>query len=305
MNTQRAAAVFLATIAVQALGASILQSCPRKLDRCSDGSEPAAAQRLTVRIYKDFLVVMEGQIGDDQNGRELRHQNFVIDTGTAPSIVNETVVQRLGLQTSAASLTAVGRTFVTRSTVIPRLLLGPIRTKSLPVQVKSLAQLERDLAIPVAGIIGMDVLSQSDFRLDYEKREIDFGVPKDEGIPVAFDAHNGIAIADVTLEGRKVRMLVDTGSDQVSLLGGNLAGPLEFSLRAAAQSGSTVAENGMRVQEFAAHDIELAGQHFRREKAYLLANGSDPAFDGLLGVRALGFRGISFNQSQSVLYLEK
>jgi predicted aspartyl protease len=305
VNTKRTITWFLGLAAAQLLSGTLLFSCPKKLVHCVDTSADVSTQRFSVKIYKHFLVVMEGQIGGDQIGGELPRQNFVLDTGTAPSIINEAVVHRLGLQTSAASLTAVGRTIVTRSAVIPQLQLGPIRAEALPVQVKNLAQLEHDLAIPVAGIIGMDVLSKNNFRLDYDKREIEFGTPTDEGIPVRFDARSGIAIADVLLEGRKIRMLVDTGSDQVLVLGGNLAGPLQFALRNTAQHGSTVAENAMPVQEFAARDIELAGRHFTRAKAYFLAGGTDPAFDGLLGVRALGFRGISFNQAQSTLYLQK
>jgi hypothetical protein len=151
----------------------------------------------------------------------------------------------------------------------------------------------------------MDVLSQSSFHLDYEKREIEFGAISGQGIPVPFDARTGIAIAHLTLEGRPVRMLVDTGSDQLLVLGGNLAGPLQFALRITAQQGASVAQNNMAVEEFAARDIQFAGQHFSREKAYFLADAADPAFDGLLGVRALGFTGISFDQSRHTIYLQK
>lgn len=305
MNTKKFAASFAGLVAAQLLSAALALSCPPKLDRCFDTPGSASPQRFTVKIYKDFLVVMEGQIGDGQIGGELRHLNFVLDTGTAPSIINETVVRRLRLPTSASSLTAIGTSIVTRSAVIPDLLLGSIHAEALPVKVKNLDRLERDLSIPVAGIIGMDVLSQSNFRLDYDKRNIEFGTYTDEGIPVRFDAHTGIAIADVIVEGRKVRMLVDSGSDRLLVLGGNLAGPLPFALRDTPEKGWGVADKTIPVQVFTARDIQLAGQHFSRENAYFLANGADPAFDGLLGVRALGFRGISFNQAQSKLYLEK
>jgi predicted aspartyl protease len=246
------------------------------------------------------LVVIEGQIGDD-----LKPQNFVLDTGTTPSIINERIVRRLGLPTHSAALAAVGKIVETHSAIIPQLQLGPIRAMSLRVQVKNLSQLEHDFGIPIAGIVGMDVLARANFHLDYSKRQIEFGEVLKEGIPVPFDARAGIAIAEVTLEGKPVRMLVDTGSDQVLVLGGNFADPQLLGLHVTSGHGASVAESKMTVQEFAARDIQLAGQHFSREKAYFLAGPENPGFDGLLGVRALGFHGISFDQERNTLYLQK
>jgi hypothetical protein len=298
LSAKRTILTLFLTFLPQLLVPALASSCPHNFDHCLDASAPAPSLRLPVKIYRDFLVVLEGQIGGDQFGVKLLRQNFVIDTGTAPSIINESVVKKLDLPTSASTLAAVGKTLVTHAAILPELTLGP-------VQVKNLAQLEHDLGIPVAAIIGMDVLSQSSFHLDYEKREIEFGAISGQGIPVPFDARTGIAIAHLTLEGRPVRMLVDTGSDQLLVLGGNLAGPLQFALRITAQQGASVAQNNMAVEEFAARDIQFAGQHFSREKAYFLADGTDPAFDGLLGVRALGFTGISFDQSRHTIYLQK
>jgi predicted aspartyl protease len=275
------------------------------VEHCLDVTDIAPLQRVPIKIYKDFLVVVEAQIGGDQIGLKLRRQNFLVDTGTAPSIINESVVKKLGLKTAATTLAAVGKTVVTEGAVLPELTLGPIQANALHVQVKNLAQVERDLGIPLAGIVGMDVLSQSSFHLDYERREMEFGAISGEGIPVSFDARTGIAVAQVMLEGRMVRMLVDTGSDQVLVLGGNLAGPLQFALHTTARQGASVAQRDMDVKEFSARDIELAGEHFSRDKAYFLADGRDPAFDGLLGVRALGFRGISFDQNRQTIYLQK
>jgi hypothetical protein len=305
LSAKRTISTLLFVFLSQLLGPALASSCPHNLNHCLDASAPAPSLRLPVKIYRDFLVVLEGQIGGDQFGVKLLRQNFVIDTGTAPSIINESVVKKLALPTSASTLAAVGKTLVTHAAILPELTLGPVRVESLPVQVKNLAQLEHDLGIPIAAIIGMDVLSQSSFHLDYEKREIEFGAISGQGIPVPFDARTGIAIAHLTLEGRPVRMLVDTGSDQLLVLGGNLAGPLQFALRITAQQGASVAQNNMAVEEFAARDIQFAGQHFSREKAYFLADGTDPAFDGLLGVRALGFTGISFDQSRHTIYLQK
>ncbi len=162
--------------------------------------------------------------------------------------------------------------------------------------VKDLSRLESDFGISIAGIIGMDVLSKSDFRLDYEMSEIEFGDISHDGVPVQFDERAGIAVANVTIDGKPVRMLVDTGAEFVVLLGGNFEEAAWPALRNSAQSGVSVASNKVRLQKFSAPDISLGGKHFRNGTAYFVPGSADPVFDGLLGVRALGFRSLSYDR---------
>jgi hypothetical protein len=264
---------------------------------CGDARLP---QSIPLKIFRNFLVVAEGQIGGAPE-----HQNFVLDTGTAPSIVNERLLRQLGLPTLPSTITALGKTMPTLAAVIPEIELGPMRATSVSVRVVNLSRLERELGIPIAGIIGLDVLSRSSFHLDYDKRELEFGEFSDEGIPVYLNARVGVAVAVVTLGGKTVRMAVDTGSDRVVLLGGNFAEVGWLALRTTSQSGTSLVDQGMRVQEFYAPDITLGGQHFSKDRAYFVPGSANPLFDGLLGVRALGFRGLSYDQSRETIYLQK
>jgi predicted aspartyl protease len=255
---------------------------------------------ISVRIFRDYLVVAEGQFGDS-----LPHQNFVVDTGTAPSIINARSIRQLGLATTASTMIAMGKTIPTESAILPEVDLGPIRAVSVRVQVQDLSRLERDLGISVAGIIGLDVLSKSSFRLDYEKKELEFGAVSDEGIAVSFNERTGTAVAMVTLEGIPARLLVDTGSDRVAVLGGNLGAAKRLALRTTAQRGSSIADPSMEVQVFFAPELVFGGKHFSVEKAYFIPGGSYPAFDGIMGVRALGFRAIAYDQARAAMYLQK
>jgi hypothetical protein len=151
----------------------------------------------------------------------------------------------------------------------------------------------------------MDVLSRSSFHLDYEKKEIEFGEVSPDGIPVHFDARAGIAVAEVSVEGRRARILVDTGSDRVVLFGGNFAEAGWLALRNTSQSGSSLADPGMSLQVFSARDIVVGGQHFSDDRAYFVLGNADPAFDGLLGVRALGFNGLSYHRASETIFLQK
>lgn len=257
-------------------------------------------ESVPLRIYRNFLVVVEGQFGC---GRE--RQNFVLDTGTAPSIINARLVRELGLTTTTSTMSVIGKIIPAQKAILPEVDLGPIRAVSLQVQVQDLSRLEHDLRIPVAGIIGLDVLSMTNFRLDYDKKVLVFGDIPDAGIPVSLDARAGIAVALVTVDGKPVRMLVDTGSDRVAVFGGNFKETDGLGLHNTSQEGSSVADAAVRVQVFFAPDIVFAGHHFRVEKAYFLPGNADPLFDGLLGVRALRFGALAYNRARRLIYLQK
>jgi hypothetical protein len=159
--------------------------------------------------------------------------------------------------------------------------------------------------MPIAGILGMDVLSQSSFVLDYDKKLLVFGEALEQGIAVPFDAQNKLAVASVKVNGKPERMLVDSGSDQVALLGVNLKDVSGTELHNTAQEGSNVEERPVPVKVSYGPDIVLGGQHFSVQKAYFVPGNTEPRFDGLLGVRALGFHAMAYSREREVLYLQK
>ena len=297
MNANRTIAVLFFVCGLWSSRPTCAENPPASPTGSADAQIPRS---IAVRIFRDYLVVAEGQFGDG-----LQHQNFVVDTGTAPSVINSKSVRQLGLVTMSSTMIAMGKATPTETAVLPEVELGPISVANLRVQVQDLSRLERDLGIPVAGILGLDVLSKSSFRLDYQKKELEFGDVSDEGIAVSFDERTGIAVALVSLEGIPARLLVDTGSDRVAVLGGNLGETKRLALRATAQRGSSIADQGMEVQVFFAPELVFGGKHFSVGKAYFIPGGSYPAFDGIMGVRALGFRAIAYDQAHAAIYLQK
>ena len=257
-------------------------------------------QVIPLKIFHNYLIVVEAYLGGLP-----QPQNFVLDTGTSPSIINVTLVKQLGLETVSSTLADIGKIIPTQTSTIPEIDIGPIRAVSVPVGVNDLSRLEQDLGIPIAGIIGWDVLSKSSFRLDYDKREIEFGATSHQGILVHIDTRVGMAVADVRIEGRAARMLVDTGTDRLVLLGGNFADLGWLALRNTSQSGRSFVDQKMPVQVFSAPDIIVGEKHFSNERAYLVPGSTDPLFDGLLGVRALGLRSFSYDQACETIYLGK
>jgi hypothetical protein len=88
------------------------------------------------------------------------------------------------LEVTSGTLVTVGRALKVEQTVLPELALGPLEVTSLRMNVMDLSQWEKDLGAEIAGLIGMDVLGRTNFRLDYEKRELQFGGEAEEGIAV-------------------------------------------------------------------------------------------------------------------------
>jgi hypothetical protein len=252
-----------------------------------------------LRIYRNFIVVAEGQFGDSAR------ENFILDTGTAPSIVNTRLVKKLSLTPIPATMSVIGKMIVAKSAILPEVRLGPVLATAFRVQLEDLSPLERTLGMPIAGILGMDVLSQSSFVLDYDKKLLVFGEALEQGIAVPFDAQNKLAVASVKVNGKPERMLVDSGSDQVALLGVNLKDVSGTELHNTAQEGSNVEERPVPVKVSYGPDIVLGGQHFSVQKAYFVPGNTEPRFDGLLGVRALGFHAMAYSREREVLYLQK
>jgi hypothetical protein len=280
-------------------GQTLAEHCRITPRRCVNGNDEDTHQNVSVKILRDYLVIVEGHFGDGHA------QNFVLDTGTAPSIVNARLVKKLGLAPFTSTMSMIGKIVPGQMAILPDLEVGPIHVISLRVQIQDLTPLERDLGIPLAGIVGMDVLGLSDFRLDYEKKALVFGDAPEEGIPVSFDARRGIAVASVQIDGSLRRMLVDTGTDQFALLGINLKHPDPIALFSTSQEGSNLNQQAVPVQAFYGADVVLGEHHFTVKKGYFVSGNSEPNFDGLLGVRALGFRAIVYSRERGAIYLQK
>ena len=243
-------------------------------------------------------MVAEGQFGGTSE-----RQNFIIDTGTSPSILNIGVAKQLNLTLSHAKLSAIGRGSQTLAAIVPEIRLGPLQALSVPVLVTDLSSVERDLKLPIAGILGMDILGKSSFRLDYGSQLIEFGEIAPVGIRVDLSTRANLPIAEIKIGGKLLHLLVDTGSDRLVFFGARSA--LEFS-RAPAKTllqGNSVTAT-VPVRSVSSLEFELSGMHFRQD-AYFVPDSEEPLFDGLLSVRSLGIRVLSLDANRRVVYLLK
>jgi Aspartyl protease len=112
-------------------------------------------------------------------------------------------------------------------------------------------------------------------------------------------------VVEVRVEGKETRFLLDTGTDRVVLFGGNFPDTGWLNLQNTSQTGANRVSQEVDLQVFSAAEIMIGGQHFSDERAYFVPGSTDSLFDGLLGVRALGFRALSYDQARETFYLQK
>ena len=269
---------------------------PKSPPHHSDHSIPRGA--IPVKVYRGFLVVAEGQFGGTGE-----RQNFIIDTGTSPSIVNFGAAKRLDLTMSPAKLSVIGRDSQTLAAIVPEIRLGPLQAMSVPVLVVDLSAVERDLNLSIAGILGMDVLGRASFRLDYGNRLIEFGEIAPAGIPVELTMRTALPIAEIKLGGKVLHLLVDTGSDHLVFFGSRFASELPPNSANSLLNGKSLTAT-VPVRAVSSLDFEMSGKRFHQD-AYFVPGSEESLFDGLLSVRSLGTRVLSFDANRRIVYLLK
>jgi len=279
-----------------AWGASLAATPPKNPSHHSGHSIPHDS--IPVKVYQGFLVVAEGQFG-----RTSERQNFILDTGTSPSILNIDIAKHLGLPLSRAKLSAIGGESEVYAATLPEIRLGPLQAVSVPVLVADLSRREHDFKMPIAGILGMDVLGKISFRLDYGKQLIEFGEADPAGIPVNLSTRADLPITEINVGGKILRLLVDTGTDRMMLFGARSAAEISPNTANNLLYGNSVA-GAVPFRAISPLDFEIGGERFH-QNAYFVPDNEEPLFDGLLSVRSLGIRVLSLDANRRVIYLLK
>lgn len=166
-----------------------------------------SSEEIPFRLYRGHWVMFEGSLFDRAD-----KVRIVLDTGAAASFVNARTARKLGLPLLAGSSRAssFGKSRRVRQTVLRGLRLGP-RMVTIAGYVAELPWKEIDV------ILGMDVLQQSSFLIDYERRMLQFGVQTTLESAVPFEMVNSSLVVSIRVGAEDVRLAVDTGAAQSTL----------------------------------------------------------------------------------------
>jgi predicted aspartyl protease len=252
-------------------------------------------QRATVHfdLYRDYLIVVRGSAGP------LKGLNFLLDTGASPTVLDRRVAEKLHLDQSPASIAVVGGSVEAGQATVPSLEVGPVRRENLNVVVEDLAFFQKAFPVRIDAVVGLDLLGQSAFEIDYAARQILFGAvpPLANSLPLRLEA--GLPIVEAQVSHLLAHLMVDTGASSLILFEPSAPRPVRVS--EVRPTPGTIGE--FERKQVWLPSLKLGEAEFGKEPAFLVRSRGEGAqdFDGLMSPAALGITKLAIDLGRGLL----
>ncbi len=285
------AGLFLIVLAVTTLDLQPLASASGSDQIVQAPSSETAAGALRFDLYQGYCIVVHGSAGSAKN------LNFVLDTGTVHSTFDARTARKLDLRdkTSTGMVFMSGNVHAENAT-LPSLQLGPIERPNLPIVIADLSALQRFIPVRIDAILGLDVLGQTPFVIDYSARVIRFGPSPALAVSVPLRLDGGLAVFDAEIDHALVHLLFDTGASTLVLFKTTLGPGADATSRG-------VDSNGFENTPVRLSSVKVGLEEFRQKPA-LMARNPRPSqidFDGMMSPAALGISRVSVDLERGVL----
>jgi predicted aspartyl protease len=258
-------------------------------------SEPAheaslGHQEIPFRTYRGYLIAVQGSLGDTER------LNFIIDTGSDPSVIDIRIAQKLRMVGVAGKLAVHNQVVEVQQAVLPSVQIGALRAESLPVLIRDLAFLENGLGIRVDAVIGMDVLSLNNFSIDFTTNRIAFGTVPVFSSSAPLQSKPPWLAVQMEVNGVSVNLLVDTGASGIHLFQSRIRDRLPKLISLGERTSANMGGD-FRLQRVLLATTNLGETDFGQQNAFVVEDHEDTSldFDGLLGPSALGLKRIAFD----------
>jgi len=295
----------------------LLQADLADIQLAGHGSQAEAPQTAAASVpattsvpftLADNLIVVNAQINGVAG-------NYLVDTGAQTTVLNRTRFASDDIETVAmdhAAPSGVGGAMQdVQGAVGLQLNWGAIQISDLRGMVMDLAHLENSIGVPVAGIIGFNVLERFQIHFDYAAGELTLYsldeddrplVQSDLGEPAQitpFEMAMHIPVFPVQIAGLELRMGLDSGAGGAMLFERwqtTLAGQYEFVERTELRGGDKNVQMGdvVRIDNMQLGDIDYADMTFRFNDIAAHSGQTIP-MDGLLGYEFLKTRPTAIN----------
>lgn len=252
---------------------------------------------LDFKLCHGYLIVVSGSVGGVKN------LHFLLDTGTSESIADQQLVERLRAHQHPGTLYVPGETVSAGRAVLSDLRAGPLSVKSVSVSILDLASWQQALRTHIDMLIGLDVLGQRSFTIDYEAKRIFFG--EHPPLPLMVPMQSGPPLVSVTawVSRRPLRMLVNTAIPALTLHAPNeeiairdvKTDQSNFTINAA---GGLLVSKRVSIQSVRLEDVELGPQPAS------IVSERRHAFDGSLPLPG-AFKVVAFDFERHVLGLRR
>ena len=260
-------------------------------------SRSATHTEIPFKLYGDYMIVVRGSVRG-------RHKvNLLIDTGSSQSVVDGCLARKLRLARSPRKISVFGSTVVTEEAALPSLQLGSLQAAPVPVVVRDLSYFRDLFSVQVDVIVGIDILSRGSFTVDYEARKLILGPVERLSNSVPCDPRFPYPTVPLRIGNRRVRVLVDTGAQDLALFESQTRGALP-GVQVVGQETRTTMRGPVVVKRAEFHELALGTAHWARREA-LFVEAPPTLFDGLLGPRWLGAKRIGFDFEHKLISWEK
>jgi len=246
-------------------------------------------------LYQGYFIVAHGSAGP------LKDLNFFLDTGTSVAVLDSRIARKLNLHgEEPASIVILGGRDQGEYANLPSLEFGPLQCSNLQVITADLSFFQKAIPVRIDAIVGLDVLGQSPFVIDYSARAIRFGPPPALRVSVPLRLDRGLAVLDAQIDSTPVHLLFDTGASSLIVFSKAVPqGP-------AGKGDSALAAEA--IGSFESKQVWLSslrlGRKRFRQKPALMASNPKPSqldFDGLMSPTALGISQVAVDLQQGVL----
>ncbi len=262
----------------------LLLCCTAGMSQSTDSS----ANILPIDLYRNYVIVVRGSIGP------LQKRHFIIDTGAYPTVISPQIAKKLHLSGYKEEVRVVGHNMNSDVVYVPLLQLGPLQSKNLRVVVKDLGVFDRHLGLEIDGMVGLDVLRQSNFRVDYRERKLIFGPTGSLPLsaPIRWDANK--ACIDVEVNGKATPLLLDSGAADIMLFQQKFA---ELAEEPSQGWASANLGGAFHLRQIRLRSLATAGSELGAREVFLsdTENMSSFVFAGLLTLGAERFRQVEFD----------
>jgi predicted aspartyl protease len=258
-----------------------------------------SASELRFDLYADHLIVVRGSIG------RLDGLRFLIDTGAARTVIDHRIAEKLHLELlpGALKFQAFDEPGDAYRAAIPSLAYGPIHVPTFSGLVAKLSAMFG--AGRIDAIVGLDLLRLNSFAIDYRSRSIAIGPVMDSAPSVPFQSRSPFLSVDVTVEGRPVRLMVDTAASRLTLFPNRMQSRLpRFRMNGRRAIPNAIGLSNVR-------DVELIDVRLERTawpgRALLLEVPAESyqGLDGVLGALSLVLKRASFDFQRNRLGWEE
>ncbi len=262
---------------------------------CASPTNRPAPARVSFELYRDYMIVVQGSAGP------LKGLNFLFDTGAPPSVLSPRVAGKLHIEAAPVGIAVLNGNAQGGMSTVSSLQFGPILKKNVPVLIEDLSFVQQWLPVQIDGIVGLDVLGQGSFVIDYVSRELRFGPTVAMPLSTQLHMKAGLPIINATVNHSTVQLLLDTGAPSLVLFEQmpDTALGLQAALRerSASSIGSLDGKLEQRI------DLKLGGVEFGNAPAFMVRNRRDAGhnFDGVVSAAALGITKVAVDISQGTL----